>query len=68
MFKNILIVFFILTTAWFAWISLTIKVDPIERTFEQYNHMKIWEDGSFEGEDRNGEKVQGCITGGLCKD
>lgn len=68
MIKNILIGFFIITTAYFAWISLTIQTDPLTRTFEQYNHIKVYEDGSYIGEDRKGVEVQGCITNALCED
>lgn len=33
-----------------------------------YNHIKIHEDGSYEGETVSGEKVAGCIAGALCND
>ena len=68
MFKNILIGFFVCTTAYFVWISLTIQADPIERAFDRYNHVRLYEDGSYVGEDRQGVKVQGCVKNGLCQD
>lgn len=68
MFKNIIIAFFVITTLFFAWIACTIKTEPLERAFEQYNHIKIYEDGSYTGEDREGNAVNGCLPNGLCRD
>lgn len=68
MFKNIIICLLVLATAYFAWIACTITADPVSRVYEQYNHLRIYEDGSYTGEDRNGETVQGCLNGGLCQD
>lgn len=51
-----------------AWITWTITVDPLNRAYEYYNHIQLYEDGSFSGADREGNRVTGCVTGGLCKD
>ena len=34
--------------------------------YEKYNHIRIYEDGSFEGENRAGAQVTGCIDTALC--
>lgn len=68
MFKNILIILLTLATIFFAWIACTITVDPIQRAYEKYNHIQLYEDGSFTGEDLEGNQVSGCIKNGLCND
>lgn len=42
--------------------------DPLERTYAQYNHIRMFEDGSYIGETLDGEKVVGCVKHGLCQD
>lgn len=42
--------------------------DPLERVYKAYNNVRIYEDGSWEGNDRNGLHVTGCIVGALCRD
>lgn len=41
---------------------------PLEQVHQQLNHVRIYEDGSYIGEDRQGNPVSGCIAGALCND
>lgn len=68
MFKNILILFFVLTTAYFAYIACTMNNNALQAVHAEFNHIKIYEDGSYTGEDRNGSKIDGCIPQALCND
>lgn len=34
--------------------------------YEKYNHIRIYEDGSFEGQNRAGAQVTGCIDTAQC--
>ena len=38
----------------------------LEVVYSQYNHIRIYEDGSYEGETLKGTPVKGCIKGALC--
>lgn len=40
--------------------------DPIPAIHERYNHIKIYEDGSYEGQTESGMDVTGCVQGALC--
>lgn len=42
------------------------KRPPMEQMWEKYSHVRIYEDGSYEGETKDGERVTGCLSGGLC--
>lgn len=42
------------------------RAQSLEVIYGQYNHIRIFEDGSYEGEDINGVPVRGCIEGALC--
>lgn len=41
---------------------------PLSQIYEEYNHIQIYEDGSYIGENRRGFTEQGCISGALCED
>ena len=45
-----------------------IRAQSLETVYSQYNHIRIYEDGSYEGETINGVPVKGCIEGALCSD
>lgn len=64
----LLIVILATSSIFFAWVACTIELNPLDRTYKAYNHMKIYEDGSYTGEDRNGVAVNGCLKDGLCQD
>ena len=36
--------------------------------FAEGDHCTVWEDGSYIINTLNGEKITGCIEGGLCND
>lgn len=42
--------------------------DPLAVVYERYNNVVVYEDGSWQGQDLNGNKVSGCVTNGLCND
>lgn len=42
------------------------KRPPLEQMWEKYNHISIYEDGSYSGERRDGKVETGCMSGGLC--
>lgn len=44
------------------------KRPPLDQLWEHYNHIRIYEDGSYSGETKDGQRVSGCLTGGLCND
>lgn len=65
--------FWIVTTIVFGllavlgvFIAWNCSEDAISRTFEQYNHVQVFEDGSFIGELKDGTSVSGCLPDGLC--
>lgn len=43
-------------------------IDPLERVYQQYNHVRLYEDGSWEGESREGVRVHGCVPDAQCND
>lgn len=45
-----------------------IRAQSLETVYSQYYHIRIFEDGSYEGEDINGVSIRGCIEGALCDD
>lgn len=44
------------------------KRPPQVQIYEKYNYYRMYEDGSYSAEYRDGTKVSGCITGALCND
>lgn len=42
--------------------------DPLTVIYTRYNNVVVYEDGSWQGQDLNGNKVSGCITNGLYND
>ena len=40
----------------------------LEQVYKDYMHVQMYEDGSYKGEDINGNPVSGCIRGALCND
>ena len=40
----------------------------LEQVYRDYNHVRMFEDGSYIGEDINGNAVNGCIRGAICND
>lgn len=49
---------------WLTWQP----VDPLERAFEKYNHFRVYEDGSWTAQERDGNQVSGCIATAQCQD
>lgn len=45
-----------------------IRAQSLETVYSQYYHIRIFEDGSYEGETIEGTLVAGCIEGALCDD
>lgn len=41
---------------------------PLEQVLQDYNHIRIYEDGSYTAESRTGVREVGCIKAGLCND
>lgn len=42
------------------------RAQSLETVYSQYYHIRIFEDGSYEGETIEGTLVAGCIKGALC--
>lgn len=40
----------------------------LPQVYKGYNHIRIYEDGSYEGETVEGVPEVGCISGALCED
>ena len=40
----------------------------LEVVYSQYNHIRIYEDGSYEGQTIDGTPVKGCLEKALCND
>ena len=68
MLKNTIIAILALTTVFFMWVATTQKLDPLVDTYEMYNHIRIYEDGSYSGQYRSGYSVTGCIKNAQCND
>ena len=50
-------------------LSVSIQyTDPLPDALRSYNHIRIYEDGSYAGQTVGGMNVTGCIEGGLCND
>ena len=45
-----------------------LRAQSLTTVYSQYNHIRIYEDGSYEGETIKGVPVKGCIEGALCSD
>ena len=43
-----------------------VSYNSMEEVHKSYNHLRIFEDGSYEGQTSGGLQVTGCISGGLC--
>ena len=43
-------------------------IDSLEQVHQTYNHIQIFEDGTYIGQTTGGLGVTGCIKGGLCAD
>ena len=68
-----LILLMVLAVAQWAYIAGTfqpsvVSYSSMEEVHKAYNHIRIFEDGSYEGQTSGGMKVTGCITGALCQD
>ena len=48
--------------------STPVEAQPLVQVHNGYNHIRIFEDGSYIAETRDGQPEQGCINGGLCND
>lgn len=44
------------------------KRPPQVQLYEKYNSYRMYEDGSYQAEYRDGTKIKGCITDALCND
>lgn len=42
--------------------------DPLEQLTKEYNHIKMFEDGSYTGETMDGQQVKGCIKSAICNE
>lgn len=72
MYKYIIIVLAIISVGVWAYIAGSITpsvvyVDSLTPIYEKYNHIKMYEDGSYEAETIDGLAVTGCIDNALCK-
>ena len=45
-----------------------LRAQSLTTVYSQYNHIRIYEDGSYDGEKLDGTLVAGCIKGALCDD
>ena len=51
----------------FGTLSVAVIPSPtLQDVHRDYNHITIHEDGSYEGENRQGVAVTGCVRGALC--
>lgn len=70
--KALLVVLSLASVAIWSYIigSLTpsvVYMDTLTPIYEKYNHIKIYEDGSYEAETIDGVSVTGCIDNALCE-
>ena len=61
----------ILAVALWAYLFGTINTlvqenDSLQSVHRSYNHIRIYEDGSYTGQTVGGEQVTGCIKKALC--
>lgn len=47
-------------------VALHCSRSAVDVIYEQFNHMRVWEDGSYSGEMRDGTPVVGCIPNAVC--
>lgn len=70
--KQILVAvgFFLGAAAMLAVIAFSgnLTKSPLERIHKEYNYVMIFEDGSFEGETKDGQYERGCILEAPCND
>lgn len=70
---NVIYILGVLAVAMWAYIfgSLSVAVaqsETLPSVYREYNHIQIYEDGSYTGQTAGGLEVTGCIKGGLCND
>jgi len=53
---------------WGYVIGVSVRENILTEVHGVYNHIRIYEDGSYEGELLGGTPVSGCIEGALCND
>lgn len=68
MYKNILIGILAITTVIFMWLTTRQRIEPLADTYDIYNNITIYEDGSYSGQLRNGYNITGCIEKAQCND
>lgn len=56
------------TTLLLAVQALRPQPQPLQDVYQNFNHFRMYEDGSIIGETINGVPVSGCIKGALCND
>lgn len=64
--NRLLIAVLLMGVGFIAGVLITWQPLPLERIYEDYNHIRIHEDGSYGGETRQGFDVVGCIPGAPC--
>lgn len=53
---------------WGYVLGIYARQDLLTELHGVYNHIRIYEDGSYEGEFVGGTQTSGCIKGALCND
>jgi len=53
---------------WGYVIGVSVRENILTEVHSVYNHIRIYEDGSYEGQLTGGTQVSGCIEGALCND
>lgn len=43
-----------------------VRIPPMEELYAEYNHITLYEDGSYASETVHGEEETGCIATGIC--
>lgn len=69
--KALLIVLSLASVALWSYIFGSLQpqvvyMDSLTPIYERYNHIKMFEDGSYEAETIDGVAVTGCIDNALC--
>ena len=51
-----------------VWVAWQCSAPSLVRVYDEFNHVHVFEDGSFTGQLRDGRPVNGCIPNAKCED
>jgi hypothetical protein len=59
---------FLVLALFSLWIAWRCSEPSLNRVWAEFEHVQVYEDGSYSGQSRGGQLVTGCLPGGLCQD